>query len=107
MSLLNLVPPLELDPECPPPHLQELRDLDFQLAFDAMGLEMGTAIRLGLTSVLHILEQLNLAEDESKNLLSNGTLFCWAEGMSVQISKMCIKTNHWITGECPAHRNES
>lgn len=106
MSLLNLVPPLELDPECPPPRLQELRDLDFQLAFGAMGLEMGTAIRLGLSSVLHILEQLSLAEDESKNLLSNGMLFCWAEGMPVRISKMRIKTNRWITGECPAHRNE-
>ena len=106
MSLLNLVPPLELDPECPPPHLQELRDLDFQLAFGAMGLEMGTAIRLGRSSVLHILEQLSLAEDESKNLLSNGMLFCWAEGMPGRISKMRIKTNRWITGECPAHRNE-
>lgn len=76
MSLLNLVPPLELDPVCPLPHFQELRDLDFQLAFDAVGLEMGTAICLGLSSVLHILEQLNLAEDGSKNLLSDGMLFC-------------------------------
>lgn len=41
-----------------------------------MGLEMGTAIRLGLSCLSHILEQLNLAEDESKNLPSNGMLFC-------------------------------